>query len=296
MNSTILSDVFTSARFKLSSLFLPAMAALVFLCVAAQPAYAHFPIVAANATCDSGVPVIHFTVTSWDTNPADPGGTNPAIDVTFDGKVVDTGAFSAVTNPPDQFSDSKPSPLATGTVDVQAVPEAPDIWGDGQFWPNASNIVTVQIPTNCSPGTGRFTGGGKQVAVNGVTITKGFEVDCDLHQPSNNLEINWSDSLGTHQFHMDPGGFYFASCTLNGPPNPPPAPVNTIFGKGTGRYDGAEGYTVEFTLVDNGEPGVGHDEIGFKVYLTANPAVVVLDTGGLNFITGGNVQAHVDQH
>jgi hypothetical protein len=95
---------------------------------------------------------------------------------------------------------------------------------------------------------------------------------------------------------MDPGGFYFASCVLNGPPNPPPAPVNTIFGKGTGRYDGAEGYTVEFTLVDNGEPGVRNDEASFKVYLTANPATVVLDTGGLNFITGGNIQAHVDQH
>lgn len=121
----------------------------------------------------------------------------------------------------------------------------------------------------------------------GVAVTKGSEVDCDLHRPSNNLEINWNGN----QFHME--AFTSAACSLNGIPNPPPAPVNTINGTGTGRYDGVDGYTVMFTLVDNGEPGTS-DEAGFLVFETANPANVVLNVP-LQLITGGNIQAHVDQ-
>jgi hypothetical protein len=142
-------------------------------------------------------------------------------------------------------------------------------------------------------GTGRFTGGGKQVDVDGVTIKKGLELDCDL-MGSNNLEINWQDSTGTHQFHML--DFTFANCFLNPAfsPTPPFAPINTMIGKGTGRFDNTDGYTVEFTLEDHGEPG-GNDRAGFKVYLTANPSVVVL-TFPIQVLTDGNLQAHVDQH
>jgi hypothetical protein len=46
-------------------------------------------------------------------------------------------------------------------------------------------------------------------------------------------------------------------------------------------------------LIDNGEPGT-QDEISFKIYQTSNPTNVVLQIP-LSFITGGNVQAHVDQ-
>jgi hypothetical protein len=88
--------------------------------------------------------------------------------------------------------------------------------------------------------------------------------------------------------------FTSAVCTLQGNPKPPTAPVNTIVATGTGRYDGVDGYTVVFELVDNGEPGAGVDEASFMVYLTANPSNVVLSVP-LQFITGGNVQAHVDQ-
>ena len=165
-------------------------------------------------------------------------------------------------------------------------------WGDG-FVSGESDTVTVTIPTNCAPGTGRFTGGGKQVAAGVVTVTKGFEVDCDLHQPSNNLEINWQDPAQVaHHFHMT--AFTSAVCTLTGPPNPPKAPVNQIIASGTGLYDGMSGYTVVFELIDNGEPGAGVDEAGFMVYQTSNPSNVVLNVP-LAFITSGNIQAHVDQ-
>jgi hypothetical protein len=88
--------------------------------------------------------------------------------------------------------------------------------------------------------------------------------------------------------------FLAALCTLNGNPKPPTAPVNTIVASGTGRYDNIEGYTVQFTLIDNGEPGAGNDEGGFKVFETLNPGNVVLDFP-LQFVTKGNIQAHVDQ-
>ena len=275
----------TASR-RIGSLALTAVALLVFQAVALQKAYAHFPNISATATCSNGAAVINYTVWSWDQNPADIGGTNPAIDVLFDGAKVDEQPFLSSTSPANQFSGTQPAPAATNKVNVQAVAAA--AWGDG--WPagDTSNLVTVNIPTNCAPGTGRFTGGGKQVAVGVVTVTKGFEVDCDLHQPSNNLEINWQGN----QFHME--AFLSAVCSLQGNPSPPPAPVNTIVGMGTGRYDGVEGYTVVFELVDNGEPGT-NDEASFMVYETANPSNVVLNVP-LAFITSGNVQAHVDQH
>lgn len=270
---------------KAASLFLTGVAAVVFQGVVAETAFAHSLSLTATASCSNGVAVINYTATSWDQNPADPGGTNPEIDILFNGIQVDAEPFVSTTTPPNQFSNVKPAPLATNTVDVVAYAAAP--WGDGYPAGEYSNTVTVTIPTNCAPGTGRFTGGGKQVTADGVTITKGFEVDCDLHSPSNNLEINWQGN----QFHMT--AFTAAVCTLQGNPNPPRAPVNTIVGMGTGRYDGVDGFTVVFELVDNGEPGT-QDEAAFKVYETANPSNVVLNVP-LQFITGGNIQAHVDQ-
>ena len=36
---------------------------------------------------------------------------------------------------------------------------------------------------------------------------------------------------------------------------PPAAPLDTLIGIGTGRYNNVDGFTIEFTLVDYGEPG-----------------------------------------
>lgn len=249
-------------------------------------AYAHYPIIAATVACSNGAPVITYTVTSWD--PGTAAGSIASVDVLFNGVQVAAGPLIATSTPADQLSGMLPAPAATDTVDVQAVPAFPYIWGDGETFSTPSNIVTLTIPTNCAPGTGRFTGGGKEVVVGVVTVTYGFEVDCDLHQPSNNLEINWNGN----QFHMT--DFTAAVCTLQGNPKPPKAPVNTIVGTGTGRYDGTDGYTVVFELQDNGEPG-NNDEASFIVYQTGNPSNVVLNVP-LQVVTSGNIQAHVDQH
>ena len=270
-----------------ASLFLTGVATIVFQGLVVQTAFAHSLTVAATAVCSNGAPVINYTVTSWNQNLYDTSGENPEVQVYFNGALVDTESFLDSQLPePDQFSSSKPSPAATGTVNVEAI--AAGTWSD-LFPGGQTNTVTVTIPTSCAPGTGRFTGGGKQVVTAGdLTVTYGFEVDCDLHQPSNNLEINW----GGNHFHME--NFMSAVCTYTGPPNPPKAPVNKIVGMGTGRYNGVEGYTVVFTLIDNGEPGK-NDESGFMVYQTSNPSNVVLNLP-LQFITKGNIQAHVDQH
>jgi hypothetical protein len=111
-----------------------------------------------------------------------------------------------------------------------------------------------------------------------------------LQNPNNNLEINW----GGNQFHTE--NIESIVCSYNPAisPKPPSAPINTMVGTGTGRYDGVQGYTVMFTLVDGGEPG-RNDEIALKIYETANSSNVVLNLP-LQFLTKGNLQAHEDQH
>lgn len=270
---------------KVASAALAGLALFVFQAVAVQKAWAHYPIITATATCSNGAPVINYTVTSWD--PGQPDGTNPNIEVLFNLNVVGSGPL---TSPNWSFSGSAAPPPNTDTVDVQAVAAA--AWGDNYPAGNYSfPTITLTIPSDCAPGIGRFTGGGKQVTVDGVAVTKGFEVDCDLHQPSNNLEINWQSGGKAHQFHML--AFTEAICSWTGSPLPPKAPVNTINGTGTGRYDGTDGYTVIFELVDNGEPG-SNDEAAFVVYPNGDPLHPVLNVP-LEFITGGNIQAHVDQ-
>jgi hypothetical protein len=268
-------------------LFLIGALAVGFQGVVAGTASAHTLTVTATASCVNGAPVISYMAISW--NPGGTGGSNTEIDILFDGVKVDAQPFSLATTPPDQFSGQMPAPSATNTVIVEGV--ASGAWDDG-FGNGQTSSVTVTVPTNCNPGIGRFTGGGKQVVLGVATVTKGFEVDCDLTTPSNNLEINWTDpSGGSHHFHML--SFVSAVCTLNGNPAPPKAPVNTIVASGTGRYDGVDGFTVQFTLIDNGEPG-RNDQAGFMVFETANPSNVVLAIPVLT-ITTGNIQAHIDQ-
>jgi len=233
----------------------------------------------------NGAAVISYTATSW--NPGGVGGSNPEIDILFNGVKVDSQPFAL---PTDAFSGQKGAPSATNIVTVTAVAIAD--WDDGFLASNtAPASVDVTIPSDCNPGTGRFTGGGKQVVFGVATVTKGFEVDCDLHQPSNNLEVNWQDASGSHHFHMET--FDSAVCTLNGNPVPPKAPVNTIVASGTGRFDGNPGFTIQFTLIDNGEPGT-NDKSGFLIFETANPSNVVLAIPVIT-ITTGNIQAHIDQ-
>ena len=58
-------------------MFLTGVALILLQGIVVQKAYAHSLTITATAACSNGAPVISYTVTSWDQNPADPGGTNP---------------------------------------------------------------------------------------------------------------------------------------------------------------------------------------------------------------------------
>lgn len=287
---------------RVTKLFLMTALVIGFQGIMAKTASAHFPLISATASCNNkNVAVISFTATSWDpTNSFAPGsGSNAEIEILFNGFVVDTGAFTL--NKGNMFSGTAPAP-STSTVTVEAL--AVDAWGDGAAGGEYAT-TSVTIPTDCAA-TGRFTGGGKQVDLaTGTTITKGLELDCDL-MGSNNLEINWSNATGTHQFHLE--DFIQAVCFLNPAfsPTPPVAPINTMHGVGTGRYDNVDGFTVLFSLEDHGEPG-GNDKACFRIYTTAPADVLTTSceaetTPGnildfpLSTIVKGNLQAHPDQH
>ena len=72
-----------------------------------------------------------------------------------------------------------------------------------------------------------------------VRVTRGLTIHCDL-KLSNNLEVNW----GGNQFHMTEH-LETVACTDDPAITqaPPPAPLDTLIGVGTGRYNGTDGYT-----------------------------------------------------
>ena len=251
----------------------------------AGAALAHHPNIGAEAVCDpdTGIVTIFYTSESWLLS--DGGGANAQIDILFDNVKVGQGSYQA---PNYAFSGSHPAPLGADEVIVTALAVAD--WDNGNEG-GQSESVTVTIPPGpCSAtGTGRFTGGGFQVRVGAARITRGLTIHCDL-KLSNNLEVNW----GGNKFHMTE---HLTTTQCTDDPDiiqaPPAAPLDTLVGVGTGRYNGTDGFTIEFTLVDAGEPG-DEDEAALRIFETANPANVVLDIPQ-QVLSGGNLQAHYDQ-
>ena len=252
--------------------------------VAAGAAYAHGLNLTASAVCDpSGKAVISYTVTS--TSPFAEGSHNQ-IEVRLNGILVQTGVFAVATG--NTFSGSVDAPNAL-SASLSATAVGP--WIDGNPG-GQSDSETVDIPQDCSvetPGVGRFTGGGNQVEAGGAKITRGLTIHCDLLL-SNNLEINW----GGNHFHMLE---HLETIQCSDDPaieqKPPVAPLDTLIGRGVGRYNGVDGYTVQFILIDAGEPGK-YDRMGIRIYETADPSNVVLFVP-TSYLTGGNLQAHYDQ-
>jgi len=275
---------------KLKSRLASGLAAVALQFLIAGTASAHHPEISAVAVCDeSNELVIEYTATAWtpsNINNIINKRTNPDIAILANSVEVDSGAF---VNPTFQFSGSFAAPPGTSAV---VTARADGTWGDG-FAGGQSSSVTVTYPTEpCTgPSLGRFTGGGKQLRLSdGLKVTRGLTIHCDLLL-SNNLEINWPTG---NKFHMLE---HLETVECSDDPaihqQPPPAPVDTIIGKGSGRYNGVGGYTVEFTLVDAGEPG-GNDQMGIKIFETANPSNVILDVP-TQLLVGGNIQAHFDQ-
>jgi hypothetical protein len=253
--------------------------------LAAGAAYAHGLNLTASSVCEvtSDKAVINYTVTS--TSPL-PEGEHNTIEVRLNGVLIATGQFHVASG--NTFSGSYDAPSGT-TATVAATAIGP--WVDGATG-GQSDSETVTIATDCTtttPGIGRFTGGGFQVNVGPARVTRGLTIHCDL-KLSNNLEVNW----GGNQFHMLE---HLETIQCSDDPaidqKPPVAPIDTLIGVGRGRYNGADGYTAIFVLVDAGEPG-RDDRMGLLIYETANPGNVVLYVP-ISTLNGGNLQAHYDQ-
>jgi hypothetical protein len=175
-----------------------------------------------------------------------------------------------------------------------ATTPAPSMAGNsasGEMLSNPDNGFLVVFTNTGDPvtvGTGRFTGGALILA-GGARFTGGLSIHCDLRL-SNNLEVNWQ----RNRFHMTE---HLTTVACSDDPGivqaPPRAPIDTLVGVGTGRYNGEDGYTIEFTLVDAGEPG-RNDRAALRIYETASPANVVLNLP-LSQLNAGNLQAHEDQ-
>lgn len=246
-------------------------------------ALAHWPNLRADAVCVNGIATITFTATSWLNKKAE--GENPKIAILFNGTVVAYGALKAPTY---TFSGSAIAPAGTqATVTALAIAN----WGDGDPG-GQSAATTVDIPEGCGSLTlGRITGGGSQIRLdNGIRVSDGLTIHCDL-QLSNNLEVNWNG----HKFHMLEH-IQTVACTDDPAiiEAPPEAPLDTIIGVGVGRYDNVDGYTIEFKFVDAGEPGT-FDMAQLLIYLTGDASKTPILSAPLQYIKGGNLQAHFDQ-
>ncbi len=160
---------------------------------------------------------------------------------------------------------------ATGTAsDDKAAPE------------ETSNKVTVTIQKPAAPG--RMTGGGSVFTKDGVRVTHGFELHCDINVTPNNLEINWDKG---NKFHLDTLTSATCSDDPSIVPNPPAAGFDTYVGRGTGKYNGVAGATAEWTFTDAGEPG--KNDTAKIVIKDVNNVVVLTVSGNLKV---GNQQAH----
>jgi len=253
--------------------------------LSASSAFAYFVTISATAVCSDGVAVINYTAGSWD--PGVPG-TNTQVNILFDGTVVDSRPFVQPTN---SFSGSRPAPH-TGTVTVTA--NAVGVWGTGDGASPRSASTTVTVPTSCEEvaAFGRFTGGPNAVEVGGAKVTTGLQIHCHPKDPSVNFEINWGGGENFHLIDVTTVSCFDSPLVT---PQPPKAPVDTIVAVGYGLFNGNTGYTIEFTLVDSGEPDNKRtDQMRILIYTTGNPADVKLNVP-LQFITAGNIQAHYDQ-
>lgn len=142
---------------------------------------------------------------------------------------------------------------------------------------------------DCNPVVkGRMTGGGGQLTIGDMWVSRGFTIHCDITL-SNNLEINWPGN----KWHLDKP-LTSATC-IDDPavsPVPPRAPFDTFIGGGIGRLNGEDGALVRFRFVDTGERGGATDRASIQIWNAAG--VLVLDVP-LTVLTHGNIQAHEDQ-
>jgi hypothetical protein len=137
---------------------------------------------------------------------------------------------------------------------------------------------------------GRMTGGGSIQCGDFGRVTHGFELHCIADNgiviEPNNLEINWG---GGNNFHLTT--LTTAVCSDSDLiQQPPSAPFDTMEGTGTGELNNIPGATIQFILIDAGEPGAGVDMA--RYFIRDASGTLVLDCPLQVLDQGGNQQAH----
>ncbi len=132
---------------------------------------------------------------------------------------------------------------------------------------------------------GRMKGRGK---IKGTRSTHRFSLSCDVNEP-NELRVRWVDykrSNGRYsRYHSQSNGFQLTTLDKAVCSNDPDSKqkwnkssFDTLYGTGTGRYNGKSGAKVEFTFVDSGN--YGRRDIA-EITITDNKGNVVLKESGL---------------
>jgi len=225
----------------------------------------------------------------------------PGITVTLAGPINATTTTDA--NGGYLFTDLPAGSYTVTVATPSGFTASPSNQGGDPLDDSNGSPASVTLPTNSSVnlsidfgfvpprGVGRMTGGGQQFDINGVRISRGLTLHCDIAL-SNNLEINWPGSNGTNNFHIT-RPLTSAVCILDPAYRQPPprAPFNTFIGVAQGTLNGIPGATAYFTFIDAGEPG--HND-KTQIRITDASGAVVLDVP-LGNLAHGNIQAHYDQ-
>lgn len=150
---------------------------------------------------------------------------------------------------------------------------------------DGDGLVDNLDPDCPSDGVRRMGGGGSVKTTKVKDLSHGFMLHCDASAPGliNRLEVNWSKNK---KFHLTE----LTSATCSDDPaiseGKPVVGIDTLRGRGTGRYNGVAGATAEWTFTDAGEPG-RNDRVQILIR-DVNGAIVLDATGTL---ASGNNQA-----
>jgi len=142
---------------------------------------------------------------------------------------------------------------------------------------------SVGLPPSVAEG--RMTGGGAVFSRDGIHVTHGFVLHCNVIRRPNHLEINW---LNENSFHLE---MVTSAACFNNPifeSGNPVSPMDTIFGRGIGRMKGAPA-SAEWVFTDAGEPGV-NDTV--RVYVWDANGDLILAVTPDTRLSSGNHQAH----
>jgi hypothetical protein len=140
---------------------------------------------------------------------------------------------------------------------------------ENAFWASSSCHPDV-TRFDLSPDT-RMFGGGRQFTSTGMQVNYGMDLHCDASIQPNYLQVTWG---GGNVFVLE--NMTRAACTG--------APFHTHSGSGTGAIDGQPGATIEWTMVDAGQPGVMNDN--GRVVIKDAAGAAVLEVSGK--ISGGS--------